>query len=30
MVRGGFALADERRFSVGGLPHIAGTAARRL
>ncbi|WP_027005426.1 class I SAM-dependent methyltransferase [Conexibacter woesei] len=30
MVRNGFALADERRFSVGGLPHIAGTATRQL
>ena len=30
MVRSGFALADERRFSVGGLPHIAGTATRQV
>lgn len=30
MVRNSFALADERRFSVGGLPHIAGTATRQL
>jgi ubiquinone/menaquinone biosynthesis C-methylase UbiE len=30
IVRGGFAPADERRFTVGGLPHIAGTATRQL
>jgi SAM-dependent methyltransferase len=29
LLRGGFTLADERRFTVGGLPHIAGTATRQ-
>jgi SAM-dependent methyltransferase len=28
ILRGGFTPADERRFTVGGLPHIAGTATR--
>lgn len=28
IVRGGFTIDHERRFTVGGLPHIAGTAAR--
>jgi ubiquinone/menaquinone biosynthesis C-methylase UbiE len=30
LVRSGFAFQDERRFTVGGLPHIAGTATRHL
>jgi SAM-dependent methyltransferase len=30
IVRNGFTLQDERRFSVGALPHIAGTATRHV
>jgi ubiquinone/menaquinone biosynthesis C-methylase UbiE len=29
ILRGGFSVQEERRFSVGGLPHIAGTATRQ-
>jgi ubiquinone/menaquinone biosynthesis C-methylase UbiE len=29
LARSGLTLADERRFTVGGLPHIAGTALRQ-
>jgi SAM-dependent methyltransferase len=28
IARTGFAIQDERRFTLGGLPHIAGTATR--
>jgi ubiquinone/menaquinone biosynthesis C-methylase UbiE len=30
LIRNGFTVADMRRFTVGGLPHIAGTATRQV